>query len=326
MKEILLNNGVSMPQLGMGTFLIPKDKLTETIGEAYRLGYRQFDTAWRYHNEVEIAQALKDNGIKREDVFLTTKVNADALYVEDYKYGIHRFLNKKNGKTIQEAVQESFDNLSTDYIDLFLIHWPWEMTAAMWEELSKRYKNGQIRAIGVSNFLQPHLEYLKEISDIVPAVNQFEISPLNKHDELIAYCREHGIAVQAMSTFSHYRSIEPRAEIFESAILNKIAQDHGKSVVQIVLRWMLQQDIIMIPKTWNFDYLKENISIFDFELSAEEMLNIDSMNKGRWLNYNPLGEQWWLPLHLRKWEGFNEWDKYCHRSALKKFMTKWIGL
>lgn len=315
-----------MPQLGMGTFLIPKEKLSETIGEAYKLGYRQFDTAWRYYNEKEIAQALKDNGIKRKDVFITTKVNADALYQKDYQYGLHRFFNRKNGKTIQEAIQESFDNLETEYIDLFLIHWPWEMTAAMWDELTKRYKSGQIRAIGVSNFLQPHLEYLKEISDIVPAVNQIEISPLNVHHELINYCRRNGIAVQAMSTFSHYRSVEPREEIFCSPILKKIGAKYNKSVVQVVLRWMLQQDIIMIPKTWNFDYLKENISIFDFELSEEDMAQINSMNQGRWLNYNSLGEQWWLPLHLRKWEGFKEWDNYCHRSALSKFMTKWLGL
>lgn len=123
----------------MGTFLIPKEELSRAIGEAYALGYRQFDTAWRYHSEADIAQALKDNGIKREDIFITTKVNADALYREDYKYGLHRFFNKRNGKSIHDVVQESFDNLATDYIDLFLIHWPWKMTAAMWKELSELY-------------------------------------------------------------------------------------------------------------------------------------------------------------------------------------------
>ena len=326
MREIELNNGIKMPQLGLGTFLIPQKELSRTIGEAYELGYRLFDTAWRYHNEADIAQALKDNGIRREDVFITTKVNADALYTEDYKYGRHHFLNKRNHKTMHDVVQESFDNLATDYIDLFLIHWPWEMTAAMWDELSKRYKSGQIRAIGVSNFLQPHLEYLREISDITPAVNQFEISPLNRQQELIDYCKAHGIAVQAMSTFSHYRSVEPRKELFESSILTEIAHKHNKSIVQIVLRWMMQQDIIMIPKTWNHDYLKESISIFDFELSPEDKARIDSMNRGRWLNYIPLGEQWWLPRHLRKWKGFDEWDNYVKRSSLSKCVTKWFGI
>ena len=326
MVEITLNNGVKMPQLGLGTFLIPKDKLSTTIGEAYRLGYRLFDTAWRYHNEADIAQALKDNGINRKDVFITTKINADALFFDDYKYGRHRFFNKRNTRTICEVVQESFDNLSTDYIDLFLIHWPWEMTRDMWTELSKRYNDGQIRAIGVSNFLQPHLEYLKEISDITPAVNQFEISPLNKHTDLIDYCRKNKISVQAMSTFSHYRSIEPRNEIFGNPILRNISNNHQKSIAQIVLRWMLQQDIILIPKTWNFEHLKENITIFDFELNEDEMLQIDSLNNKKWLNYNPLGEQWWLPLHLRKWEGFDEWDNYTHRSSMSKFVTKWFGI
>lgn len=216
--------------------------------------------------------------------------------------------------------------MATDYIDLFLIHWPWEMTAAMWKELSDRYLNGQIRAIGVSNFLQPHLEYLREISDIVPAVNQFEISPLNRHQDLIDYCHSQGIAVQAMSTFSHYRSVEPRSEIFDSPVLKQIATGHKKSVAQVVLRWMLQQNIVVIPKTWNSEHLKENITIFDFELSDDEMKRIDIMNNGRWLNYNPLGEQWWLPFHLRKRKEFNEWDNYIHRSFLRKFMTEYLGI
>lgn len=314
-----------MPQLGLGTFLIPNEELSRTIGEAYALGYRLFDTAWRYHNETAIAQALKENGIKRSDVFITTKVNADALYKEDYKYGLHRLLNKRNGKSIQQAIQESFDNLDTEYIDLFLIHWPWEMTAAMWQQLTKLYEEGRIKAIGVSNFLQPHLEYLKEINDITPAVNQFEISPLNKHQDLIDYCRSNGIAVQAMSTFSHYRSVEPRQEILDSPLLKEIAGNHNKSVVQVVLRWMQQQDIIMIPKTWDKDKLKENINIFDFELSDTEMAKIDFLNKCRWLNYNPLGEQWWLPRHLRKWEGFKEWETYTDESLLVRKVKKLFG-
>lgn len=311
MNNIVLNNGVKMPQLGLGTFLIPNELITETIGAAYEMGYRQFDTAWKYHNEKAIAQALKDNGIKREDVFLTTKINAAALCRGTYKYGKRSILNIPNGKTIKQVIQESFDNLETDYVDLFLIHYPYPNCGKMWKELEKFYRDGRIRAIGVSNFLQPHIEYLKQFSDIVPAVNQFEISPLNIHRDLIDYCRDKGIAVQAMSTFSHFRSVEPRKEIVESPILKVISEHHGKSVVQVVLRWMLQQNIIMIPKTWEFSHLKENISIFDFELSKDEMNQIEAMNKGHWLNYNPLGEQWWLPRHLRKWEGFKKWEYYA---------------
>lgn len=324
MQYIKLNNGQQMPQVGLGTFLIPDDKLSQTIGKAYQLGYRSFDTAWRYHNESLIAAALKENGIKREDVFITTKVNADGLYKKDYQYGLHRFLNRKNGKTVKQLIQESFDNLGTDYIDLFLIHWPWPVFPQMWEELSRLYKEGRIRAIGVSNFLQPHLDYLADLSDIVPAVNQVEISPLNTQKPLIEYCRQRGIAVEAMSTFSHYRSVEPRAEVLQNPLLLEIAAAHGRSVVQIVLRWMQQQDIIMIPKTWDPDHLKENISIFDFELSAQEMTAIDSLDQGMFLNYNPLSAQEGLPAKYRKWEGFAEWEKYYQPRGLSRIIHKII--
>lgn len=311
-----------MPQLGLGTFLIPANKMTETIGKAFDMGYRQFDTAWRYHNEDQIAKALKDNGIRREDVFITTKINADGLYMGDYKYGLKRYFNLRNGKSIKRIIQESFDNLQTDYIDLFLIHWPWPLSPRMWEELSKQYLAGRIRAIGVSNFLQPHLEALAETSDIVPAVNQFEISPLNTNKRLIRYCQERGIAVQAMSTFSHYRSVKPRNEILENNVLREIGRNHNKSVVQVVLRWMLQQDIIMIPKTWNEDYLKENISIFDFDLSKEEMQAVDALDGGLFLNYNPLSAQEGLPRKYRNWEGFKEWDKYYKPKGFSKILHK----
>ena len=322
MQFIKLNNGVEIPQVGLGTFLIPEEKMSETIGKAYELGYRQFDTAWRYHNEAQIAKALKDNRISREDVFITTKINADGLYLSDYKYGLKRFLNIRNGKSIRRIIQESFDNLQTDYIDLFLIHWPWPIAPDMWEELSKLYEKGRIRAIGVSNFLQPHIEALSEISDIVPAVNQFEISPLNTNKELIEFCKNKGIAVEAMSTFSHYRSVEPRQEVFQNPVLIDIANKHNKSVVQVVLRWMLQQSIIVIPKTWNVNHLKENISVFDFELTNDEMREIDSLDKGKFLNYNPLSAQEGLPRKYRNWEGFKEWDKYYQPHGISRILHK----
>ncbi len=322
MQIIKLNNGVEMPQLGLGTFLIPNELMTETIGHAFNLGYRQFDTAWRYHNERYIARALTENGIKREDVFITTKISADGLYNSDYKYGLHRFFNIRNGKTIEDIVQESFDNLQTEYIDLFLIHWPWPMTPKMWKVLSSKYREGRIRAIGVSNFLQQHLEALADVSDIIPALNQFEISPLNTQKSLIRYCQERGIAVEAMSTFSHYRSVEPRNEIIEHPLLQRIAVRHRKSVVQIVLRWMVQQGIIVIPKTWNLDYLKENISIFDFSLDPEEMDQIDSLDRGLFLNYNPLSAQEGLRRKYRKWEGFKEWEQYFHPTGFSRILHK----
>lgn len=300
---ITLNNGVVMPQLGLGTFLIPNSELSRTIGEAYRLGYRQFDTAWRYHNEREIAQALKENGIKREEVFITTKLNADALFFKRYHGGPLRFLNVRI-RTIRQAIEMSFKNLGFDYVDLFLVHTPWPMYPAMYEALTDYYKQGRIRAIGVSSFLPPMIESLKEVSDVIPAINQFEISPLNTQKNLIQWCQSRNIAVQAMSTFSHFRSNEPRLEILNNPILQKIATHHNKSVVQIVLRWLIQQNIVIIPKTWYFAHLKENIDILDFSLSAEEMEVVNKLDKGKFLNYNPYGLICNVPKKYQGWTGF----------------------
>lgn len=289
MRTIKLNNGIEMPQIGLGTFLVPKEELSRTIAEAYEMGYRQFDTAWRYHNEKEIAQALKENGIKREDVFITTKVNRDALYFGNYKVGKRSIFNLRNFRSVKDVIQESFDNLNTDYIDLFLLHWiyPLDLTLRMYEELTRLYHEGRIRAIGVCSSLPPHFAAYADVSDVVPAVNQFEISPLNTQKNLIKYCQDRGIAVTAMSTFSHFRSNEPRAEISENAIIKSIAEKYGKSIFQIVLRWLVQQDIIIIPKTWETAHLKENISLDDFSLTQEEMSMIDSLDKGKFLNYDP---------------------------------------
>lgn len=291
-----------MPQVGLGTFLIPKENLSATIKSAYDLGYTQFDTAWRYHNETDIADALKEHHIKREDVFLTTKINVDAFYYFGYGYGWRHLLNWRNFKSYKQIVQESFDNLRTDYIDLFLVHHPWHNFLEMYSVLTDFYKAGKIRAIGVSSFLPSHIEALKEVSDIIPAVNQFEISPLNTQKSLIQYCQEKGIAVQAMSTFSHFRSNEPRQEILQSEIIRPIAERHGKSVAQIVLRWLIQQNIIVIPKTWNTVHLKENISVFDFELSSEEMAAIDSLDKGKYLNYDPTMTVKYVPDKYRHYD------------------------
>ena len=304
MKTITLNNGIKMPQLGLGTFLIPNENIIETIGRAYDLGYRSFDTAWRYHNEKEIAKALTVHGINREEVFITTKVNADALFYKRYHGGKLKFLNIPI-RSVKRAVEMSFENLGeAEYVDLFLVHTPWPMYPKMYEVLTDFYHQGRIRAIGVSSFLPPMIESLKEVSDVVPAVNQFEISPLNTQKQLIKYCKEKGIAVEAMSTFSHFRSNEPRKEITENESIKPIAEKYGKSIVQVILRWLIQQDVIAIPKTWEESHLKENINIFDFELTQEEMAVIDGLDQGKFLNYNPYGLLKNVPKKYQGWTGF----------------------
>lgn len=304
MEYITLNNGVQMPRVGLGTFLIPQELISETISTAYDMGYRLFDTAWRYRNESLIADALKKHGVKRQDVFITTKVNADALYYFGYWYGKHSVFNLRSFKSVRKAIEESFEHLGTDYIDLFLVHWPWPIYRKMYKVLTSFYKEGRIRAIGVCSCLPPHLEALKDVSDVVPAVNQFEISPLNTQKPLIQYCQERNICVEAMSTFSHFRSNEPRKEIVENATIQIIADKYGKTVPQVVLRWLLQQNIVVIPKTWDKSHLKENISVFDFSLTSDEMKVIDSLDKGRFLNYNPYNAFRGLPRKYKNWQGF----------------------
>lgn len=302
MKYITLNNGVEMPQCGLGTFLIPKENLSRAIAEAYELGYRMFDTAWRYHNEKEIAKALKENGINRHDVFITTKINRDAFYIRPYRVGKKRIFNIPNFRSIRSVMQESFDNLQTSYVDLFLLHWPYPMglSQRMYAEMTKFYKEGKIRAIGVCSSLPTHFEAYAEVSDVIPAINQFEISPLNTQKDMILWNQKRGIVVEAMSTFSHFRSNEPRKEVVENEIIRTLAKKHNRSPYQIILRWLTQQNIVVIPKTWNPDHLKENISIFDFSLSNDDMSLIDSLDKGKFLNYDPYATYSLMQKRFRK--------------------------
>ena len=289
MRTITLNNGIEMPQVGLGTFLIPKEKLSRTIAEAYELGYRNFDTAWRYHNEKDLSKAFKENGIRREDVFITTKVNRDALYWGTYKVGKRGIFNVRNLKSVRQVIEESFQNLNTDYVDLFLVHWPYplDLSMRMYEELTNFYHKGRIRAIGICSSFPPVFNAYKDVSDVAPAVNQFEISPLNTQKELIEYCHQIGCVVTAMSTFSHFRSNKPRLEIIENDKIRPIAEKYGKSIPQVVLRWLVQQEITIIPKTWESVHLRENIDLFDFELTQKEMSLIDSLDQGKFLNYDP---------------------------------------
>lgn len=309
MDNFILANGVEMPKEGMGTYLIGKDILPKLLIEAYNLGYRKFDTAWRYKNEKLITDTLfKKHHIKREDVFLTTKVNQSGMFLFGY-HGtadlIHRAANIRY-RSVKKAIQASFDNLGLEYVDLFLVHaaCPWYLE--MYEELTRLYEQGRIRAIGVSSFLPPHIESLKEVSDIVPHVNQFEISPLNTQKNLIQYCQNKGIVPEAMSTLSHYHSNEVRKEIIENEDIVAIGNRHGKSPAQVVWRWLYQQGVSIIPKSRIELHLKENISIYDFELDKDEMARIDALDGGKFLNYDIYPKLQYLPEKYRGWKGFEK--------------------
>ena len=179
-----------------------------------------------------------------------------------------------------------------------------KLAQKMYAEMTKYYKEGRIRAIGVCSSLPPHIQAFEDVSDVVPAVNQFEISPLNTQKKLIEFCQNKGIVVEAMSTFSHFRSITPRTEILENETIDIVAKKYGKTIAQVILRWLLQQNIVIIPKTWNPRHLEENITLYDFELNDDDMKIIDSLDKGKFLNYNPYLTWNLMQSKYRRWTGF----------------------
>lgn len=302
MNHVTLNNGVQMPIVGFGTAYLPFERISDIIGEAYKDGYRKFDTAGSYGNEAFIGEAFKNHNINRNDIFIQTKLEIPNLYFSPYRSGRGRFFNIRK-HSVSYEVERSLKNLDTDYIDLFLIHWPYPNFAKFYKDLAKYLRDGTIRAIGVSSCLPPHLEYLKQKCDIVPALNQFEISPLNAQVELVKYCLDHNIQPEAMSTFSHFRSNKPRTEILENDIISSIAKHHNKTTAQIVNRWLIQRGISIVPKSRNPKHIAENIDLFDFSLNKDEMLQIGSLDGGKFLNYDPSVTAYSVPRSMRncKW-------------------------
>lgn len=286
MEYVTLNNGIKMPMVGLGTANLPVTEMKEIIRMAYELGYKKFDTAWLYKNEQSIGDAIKELGIPRNEVFITTKLNNHDLYTWNV-FGKTKELSIKS-KSVRKAFLNSCKRLHVDYIDLYLIHWPYPNFLYLWEEIEKLYKDGLVKAIGVSSFLPPHLEKLKAVSDIVPAVNQFEINPLNTNKECIAYCKENGIHVEAYATFGTSRKNEVASkDIIQSDVVSQIAISHGKTASQIVLKWAVQQGISVIPRSKSKQHLSENLGIFDFELSESEMSQIDNMNRNMYSRFDP---------------------------------------
>lgn len=280
MEYITLNNGVKMPYVGLGTSKLAGKGLKELIKDAYDLGYRKFDSAWRYDTESAIGETLKYYHIPREKLFLTSKLHINNLYIG----GRYWTLRIPSCKTIKSAFEDSCKRMKTNYLDLYLVHWPFPDYLHMWEEIEKLYHAGRIRAIGVCSFLQPHLEALKRVSDIVPAVNQFEISPLNTRIDLIEYCQKNNIQVEAYSTFGSGNAIR---ELMQNPALNDFADKYNKSVAQVILRWVVQQNIAVIPRSNKIYKLKENLDLFDFALTEEEMSVIKSLNRDVYFGYDP---------------------------------------
>ena len=257
-KFMLLSNGVKIPSIGFGTYKSGDDEETaKIIKNALNLGYKMIDTASFYNNEVGIGNGIKESGIDRKDIFIVTK-----LWNDDHGYD----------KTI-EAFNKSLNNLQVDYIDLYLIHWPNKLNAETWRAFEHLYETGKVKAIGVCNFKVEHLEELKKTAKIMPMVNQVEIHPFSTKNNIINYCKDNNIKVVAWSPLS-------RGRVLSNELMIDLSQKYKKSIVQIVLRWHMQKGVIPIPKSSNENRIKENIDIFDFEISSEDMKAIDSLDEG----------------------------------------------
>ena len=259
-STITMNNGIKIPRLGFGVYRAAQgDETKNAVLNALEVGYRHIDTASAYGNEESVGEAIKESGLKREEIFLTTK-----LFNSDMR--AHRQM---------DAFKESLDRLKVDYVDLYLIHWPVPgVYLESWKVLEEIYNKGLAKAIGVSNFLQHHLDDVIAHGSIVPAANQVEFSPLWQDNLLIQYCREKNIAFEAWGPLA-------AGELIGDRTTGDIGAKYGKTGSQVILRWMLQKNIIVFPKTVHNSRMIENADIFDFELSDEDMAIIDNMNRHR---------------------------------------------
>lgn len=259
MKTLTLNNGVEMPILGYGVFQIPDyEECKKSVLTALELGYRSIDTAQAYGNEKAVGDAIKESGIKREDLFITTK-----LWISDYGY-----------EKAQKALQQSMENLQLDYLDLYLLHQPYNDIYGSWRAMEELNKAGKIKAIGVSNFYPDRLVDLISYNEIAPAVNQIETHPFFQRDYDNKIMNEYGVAHESWAPFA-----EGQHNFFENEVLSEIGKKYNKSVAQVTLRWMIQRDIVVIPKSVTPSRMKQNFEVFDFELSAEDMVQIQSINR-----------------------------------------------
>ncbi|RKR90304.1 diketogulonate reductase-like aldo/keto reductase [Micromonospora pisi] len=256
---ITLNNGVTMPQLGFGVFKVPNGETAAAVSTALSAGYRSIDTAAAYGNEQGVRQAIEESGIPRADLFVTTKLwNSDQGY-----------------DSTLTAFDTSLGKLGLDYLDLYLIHWPApaaDRYVDSWRALETLHRDGRVRAIGVSNFLPEHLDRIIDLGGVVPAVNQIELHPALQQREIEAANQRFGIATEAWSPLA-------RAAVLTDPVVTEVAAAHGRTAAQVVLRWHLQQGRIVIPKSVNPDRIKENIDVFDFDLSTGEIDAISSLER-----------------------------------------------
>ena len=256
---VTLNNGIEMPILGFGVFQVPDPAECErSVRDAIDVGYRLLDTATSYGNEGAVGNAIRNHGIDRSDLFVTTK-----LWIEDTTY-----------QGAKAAFERSLNKLQLDYLDLWLIHQPFGDVYGAWRAMEELYKAGRIRAIGVSNFYPDRLLDFVLHNEIVPAVNQIEIHPFHHQDDALKLLQEYNVQPEAWGPFA-----EGKNGLFTNDLLQSIGRKHDKSIAQVVLRWLTQRNIVAIPKSVRKERMAENISIFDFELDQQDVAAIGSLDQ-----------------------------------------------
>lgn len=256
---IKLNNGIEMPQLGFGVFQVPDLKeCEEAIVNALQAGYRLLDTATAYQNEEAVGRAIKRSGVPRDEIFVTSK-----LWVSEFTY-----------ERAQQGINDSLKRLGLDYMDLYLLHQPYGDTMGAWRALEEAQQAGKIRAIGVSNFYADQLKNLELTMTVKPAVNQIEINPWYQQPEEVRFNQGEDVRVEAWAPFA-----EGKHNLFQNETIAQIAQAHSKTTGQVILRWLLQRGITVIPKSVHKERMIENMNVFDFELTAAEMQTMQSLDK-----------------------------------------------
>ncbi|MGB3683023.1 MAG: aldo/keto reductase [Rubrobacteraceae bacterium] len=260
--NINLNDGNVIPQLGFGTFQIEPENTAEAVSQALEIGYRHIDTAEMYGNEAEVGEAIRNSGLDRGEIFVTSKLNNSFHEPDDAR----------------QAFDKTLSDLGLDHVDLFLIHWPLPTRydgdyVSTWKVMEEFHNDGRSRSIGVSNFQPEHLDKLASETDTVPAVNQIEVHPYFTNDSVRAYGQEHGIVTEAWSPIA-------QGEVLDDSAINQIAEKAGKTVAQVVLRWHVQRGDIIFPKSVTPSRMEENFDLFDFELDQGDMEEITALDKG----------------------------------------------
>ncbi len=278
MMYVVLSNGVKMPQLGYGVYQVTKDECERCVLDALKVGYRAFDTAQSYFNEEEVGSAIQKSGVPREEIFLTSKV-----WIEHYGY-----------EECKKSVLDSMRKLKTDYIDLMLLHQPFGDYYGAWRALEELYDEGKLRAIGISNFYPDRMIDIASFSRIKPMVNQIEIHPHNQQTAAKEWNEKYGLQLEAWAPFG-----EGRGGMFDLPKLKTIAEKHGKTVAQVILRWHLQRGIVVIPKSTHIERMEENLNVFDFELTDEDMAEIATLDKNAssfFSHYDPKMVEWFVQM------------------------------